>query len=316
MLLLRWLVACLLIFLSVAFFTLFERKVIGLFHLRLGPNKVSLLGLLQPLLDAFKLLTKQNLVPFRSNKFAYSLAPLLALSISLFVWLTMPTFYLFLSFNYSLVLFFCLGSIIVFPVLLSGWSSNSKYSLIGRLRSVAQSISYESVLRTLIVLTIVLIVSYSIRTFWSLSSPLFLLFFPVWFICTLAETHRAPFDFSERESELVSGFNTEYSGAFFAFIFLSEYSMLLYSCFLISFIFFSPILPPLPIIYSFFALVVSFLFIWVRITFCRFRYDLLIIVSWKILLPFSLCLFLSFIPLLLLNFSITKYISLTSLIYF
>lgn len=141
--------------------------------------------------------------------------------------------------NYSLVIFFCVGSIIVFSVLMAGWSSNSKYSLIGSLRSVAQSISYESVFSTLIVLVIIFLISFSIRSGVSLSSPLILFLLPVWVICTLAETHRAPFDFSESESELVSGFNTEYSGAYFAFIFLSEYTVLLYSCILISFLFFS-----------------------------------------------------------------------------
>lgn len=188
-------------------------------------------------------------------------------------------------------MFFCVGSVIVFAVLLSGWSSNSKYSLIGRLRSVAQSISYESVFSTLLVLAILLVFSFSIRSFRSISSPLFLFFFPVWFICTLAETHRAPFDFREAESELVSGFNTEYSGAYFAFIFLSEYGVLLYSCLLIRYLFFSFLLPLSVLCYISFALFISFVFIWVRITFCRFRYDMLMIASWKILLPFSLFMF-------------------------
>ncbi len=292
MFLLSWAVVCILIFLSVAFFTLFERKVIGLFHIRVGPNKVSFIGLLQPLLDAFKLLTKQNIVPYRANKVAYSFSPIFALTIALFVWLTLPTYYLFLSMNYSVVLFFCLGSVIVLAVLFAGWSSNSKYSLIGSLRSVAQSISYESVFSTLIVLLIVLMFSYSIRSLWEMSSLVYFFFLPVWVICTLAETHRAPFDFRESESELVSGFNTEYSGAFFAFIFLSEYAMLLYSCFLIVFIFFTCLVPLNPRLNVLLAMLVSFVFIWIRITFCRFRYDMLMMMSWKILLPFSINLFL------------------------
>lgn len=292
MIFVSWLVHCLLVLLSVAFFTLFERKVIGLFHNRVGPNKVSIIGIVQPLLDAFKLLTKQNIVPLQSNKFTYGFAPHLALLLSLFVWLTMPSFYFILSINYSLVLFFCVGSIIVFSVLLAGWSSNSKYSLIGRLRSVAQSISYESVFRTLLVLVMFLIFSFSIRSYVNQSSPLLLFILPVWFICTLAETHRAPFDFRESESELVSGFNTEYSGAYFAFIFLSEYGVLLYSCVLITYIFFSWFLPYTILFYISFSLFISFVFIWVRITFCRFRYDMLIIASWKILLPFVLLLFI------------------------
>ena len=286
MLLLTWLVQCLLILASVAFFTLFERKVIGLFHLRLGPNKVSIIGLVQPLLDGLKLFSKQNLVPLRANKFVYNLAPQIGLFLAFFVWLTLPNIYLIVS------------------IMLSGWASNSKYSLIGRLRSVAQSISYESVFSTLIVILILIIFSYSIRSLFNQSSILYFLFLPIWIICTLAETHRAPFDFSESESELVSGFNTEYSGANFSLIFLSEYAVLLYSCVLITYIFFSWLLPINPVMVILIAILFSFIFIWIRITFCRFRYDILMIISWKILLPVVLCMFLCFIPILFLSFSI------------
>lgn len=294
-----WFIHCILIFLSVAFFTLFERKVIGLFHNRLGPNKVSFIGLLQPLLDAFKLLTKQNLVPLRSNKFTYQAAPHIALTLALIVWITIPTVYMMLNMNYSLVMFFCVGSIMVFAVLLAGWSSNSKYSLIGRLRSVAQSISYESVFSTLLVLFILLLMSFSIRSSFEMSSLIMLPLLPVWVICTLAETHRAPFDFRESESELVSGFNTEYSGAHFAFIFLSEYAVLLYSCMLISVLFFSWAVYHRVFMYVVLTMVFSFIFIWIRITFCRFRYDILIITSWKILLPVVLMLFIIYSPVFL-----------------
>lgn len=293
--LISWVVHRLLILLSVAFFTLFERKVIGLFHSRVGPNKVSFIGLVQPLLDAFKLLTKQVIVPLHSNKFVYNLSPHVSLLIALFVWLTMPLVFRIVSLNYSFLIFFSARSAMVFAVLLSGWSSNSKYSLIGSLRSIAQSISYEAVLRTVLVTFVFSIMSFSIMSFSTISSFLLFLVFPVWFICILAETHRAPFDFRESESELVSGFNTEYSGAYFAFLFLSEYAILLYSCFLIVYIFFMP--------FSFsdhirnlflisLSLFISFVFIWVRITYCRFRYDLLIMFAWKNLLPFSLIYFI------------------------
>ena len=302
MLFISWLVQCLLILASVAFYTLFERKVIGLFHLRVGPNKVSIVGLVQPLLDGLKLFTKQNLVPLRANKYVYVLAPQIGLFLAFFVWLTLPNLYLIVSINYRIVLFFCVGSVIVFSVLLSGWASNSKYRLIGSLRSVAQSISYESVFRTLIVILMILILSYSIRSLFSQSSVLFLVFLPVWLICTLAEGHRAPFDFSESESELVSGFNTEYSGANFAFCFLAEYAILLYSCFLITYIFFIWLLPVSMVLITLIAAFFSFLFVWIRITFCRFRYDILIIISWKILLPAVLCLFIAFIPVILYKF--------------
>ena len=263
----------------------------GLFIIRLGPNKPTFLGLLQPLLDALKLFTKKTLLPTQANKRVYSFSPIAALSISLIVWLSMPLSYLAFSLNYSLLIFFCLGSVAVFPVLLAGWSSNSKYRLIGSLRSVAQSISYESVFRTLLVLVALLLFSYSIRSSFEQSSFIFsFLFFP-WLICTLAETHRAPFDFSESESELVSGFNTEYGGAYFSFIFLAEYGILLYSCILIPILFLGFLLPLSPLVLSVFALLLSFLFIWIRITFCRYRYDILITTSWKVLLPLSLNLF-------------------------
>lgn len=263
--------------LSIAFFTLFERKVMGLFHNRVGPNKVSFIGLLQPLLDAFKLLSKQSLNPLRSNKLAYHASPHFALFLAYAVWFTIPTLYNFFSLNYSLVMFFCVGSVIVFAVLLAGWSSNSKYSLIGRLRSVAQSVSYEAVFRTIIVLVAFLLISFSIRSSFAQSSLVLVFILPVWFVCTLAETHRSPFDFSEAESELVSGFNTEYSGAYFAFIFLSEYGVLLYSCMIMVYLFFSWLVPLNVISVVLATLFISFISIWVRITFCRFRYDMLML---------------------------------------
>lgn len=288
-----WIVHCLLILLSVAFFTLFERKVIGLFHNRIGPNKVSFLGLVQPLLDAFKLLTKQSLTPLHSNKLVYNLSPHISLFLALFTWIVIPLPFIVFNLSYSFLMFFCISSVIVFAVLLSGWSSNSKYSLIGRLRSIAQSISYEAVLRTILAIFIYIVFSYSISSFSSFSSFLYLLVLPVWFICILAETHRAPFDFRESESELVSGFNTEYSGAYFAFLFLSEYAILLFSCLLITFIYFSFFLNTMNLVVLLsLSLLVSFVFIWVRITYCRFRYDLLIMFAWKRLLPLSLLFFL------------------------
>lgn len=292
-----WLIHCLLILLSVAFFTLFERKVMGLFHNRIGPNKVSFLGLVQPLLDAFKLLSKQSITPLRSNKLVYNLSPHLSLYLALFTWLTMPLAYSALSLNYSFLMFFCISSVIVFAVLLSGWSSNSKYSLIGRLRSIAQSISYEAVIRTLVVIFVFYLCSFSISRFYGFSSVFSVFILPLWIVCILAETHRAPFDFSESESELVSGFNTEYSGAYFAFLFLSEYAMLLYACFMITYIFFSFMSPSLSIrtlyIVSF-SIIISYIFIWIRITYCRFRYDLLIIAAWKSLLPVALVVLVSY----------------------
>lgn len=299
MILLGWLIHCLIIFLSVAFFSLFERKLISFFHNRTGPNKVSFIGLAQGLVDALKFFFKQSMLPHQSNKLTYSLSPRFSLLVACIVWMTMPSLYIALSINYSLLSFFCLASIIVFSVLLAGWASNSKYRLIGRLRSVAQSISYESVFSTLLVLLIFIRFTFSIRRFESQSRVIFILLMPLWFICRLAESHRAPFDFRESESELVSGYNTEYSSANFAFVILSEYIIVLYSCILMTYLFISFLLPINQIFLSIFTIMFTFLVTWVRITFCRFRYDMLMIVSWKVFLPFTLCLFLSLIFMLL-----------------
>ena len=287
-----WLIHGLLVLLTVAFFTLFERKVIGLIHLRVGPNKVSFTGILQPLLDAFKLLTKQNLVRVRSNKAIYSASPLARLATSLLFWVFLPTSFFFLSNSLSFLGFLALGSILVLIALITGWASNSKYSFVGSLRSVAQSVSYESVITTLVILFSILAGSYSLTSVVEARGGFFLLFFPLWYFCLLAETHRAPFDFAERESELVSGYNTEYGGALFAFLFLREYCVLLFAS-LVCFVLFLPALPLRvifnPWVISLGVLVVSFRTILVRVTFCRFRYDFLINLAWKILLPLSLC---------------------------
>jgi NADH:ubiquinone oxidoreductase subunit H len=299
MILLGWLIHCLIIFLAVAFFSLFERKLIRFFHNRTGPNKVSFIGLTQGLVDALKFFFKQSILPHQSNKLTYSLSPRFSLLVACIVWMTMPSLYITLSINYSLLSFFCLASIIVFSVLLAGWASNSKYSLIGRLRSVAQSISYESVFSTLLVLLIFIGLTFSIRRFESQSRVIFILLMPLWFICRLAESHRAPFDFRESESELVSGYNTEYSSANFAFVILSEYIIVLYSCILITYLFISFLFPINQMFLSIFTIIFTFLVTWVRITFCRFRYDMLMIVSWKVFLPFTLSLFLSLIFMLL-----------------
>lgn len=156
---------CLVSLLCVAFFTLFERKVIGLFHSRVGPNKVSFLGLLQPLLDAFKLLSKQNLVPLSANKLTYSVFPAFRLFAVMFIWVACPFSFYMLRVGHSFLLLFCVRRLLVYGMLISGWSSRSKYRLIGSLRSVAQSISYEAVFSTLLVLLVRASFSYSVRAY-------------------------------------------------------------------------------------------------------------------------------------------------------
>ena len=267
----------------------------GTFMLRLGPNKPGFLGIFQPLLDALKLFTKQIVIPYHSNKFVYSSSPQLALFLSLLVWLCLPSLFYCFTLTYSLFMFFCMSSFLVFPVLLSGWSSNSKYSLVGSLRSVAQSISYESVFRTLIVILFCVSSSFCSSSFYSVSYLIYLFLFLPWLICTLAETHRAPFDFREAESELVRGFNTEYGGAYFSFIFLSEYGMLLFSCMLLPVLFLSFFFNMSVLTLSLLGLTFSFFFIWIRVTFCRFRYDMLIMFSWKVVVPLSLNLFVFYL---------------------
>ncbi len=284
----RALLSGLLVLLSVAFFTLFERKLIGLIHSRVGPNKVSFIGIIQPILDALKLLTKSKFTPLESNYLSYNLSPHLRLIIALTIWVVVPSF--IGDYSYSLIIFLAIGSALVIPVLISGWSSNSKYSLVGSLRSVAQSISYEAVLTTLLIWVTVLGLSYSLRSLGSFSS---IFYFPViilWLFCTLAETHRAPFDFAESERELVSGFNTEYGGAYFAFIFLSEYSVLIVSRYVISYLFLSTVNFSSYFLVSFLTFFILTFTIWVRVTYVRFRYDLLIIAAWKSLLPIRLLL--------------------------
>ena len=282
MILLVYLIAMLLVLLTVAFFTLFERKFMGLIHSRVGPNKVSFLGLLQPILDALKLLTKSKITPLESNFISYNLSPIFSLTFSLLMWLRVPS----CTHNilYSLLYFIVLGSVLVVPVLIAGWASNSKYSLVGSLRSVAQSISYEAVMTTLLICVCTARITYDVLSIGFCSSSLILLLLPIWIFCTLAETHRAPFDFAERERELVSGFNTEYGGAYFAFIFLSEYSVLLVSCQVMSILFIGWLIYPYLSLFTtsyvmLFSLILLSLTIWVRVTYVRFRYDFLIMTA-------------------------------------
>lgn len=293
MLVFSWVLNALLVILSVAFFTLFERKIIGLVHLRVGPNKVSFVGLIQPLVDAIKLLRKQHITSLQVNKVIYTLTPIRSLVVSLLFWLMLPQSYITFSMSYSILIYLVLGSVLVLLALLSGWRSNSKYTFIGRLRSIAQSVSYEAVFTTLVILSCIVSQSYnilSIRANFSLLG-LFILR-PLWAFSLLAETHRAPFDFRESESELVSGYNTEYGRSNFAWLFLAEYSALLFGCGVIYFLFIpipSSILlfPPLT---AFSILSISYLFTLVRVSYCRFRYDYLIAFAWKSLLPVSLIL--------------------------
>nr|WHL55142.1 NADH dehydrogenase subunit 1 [Amitermes sp.] len=283
---------------GVAFLTLLERKVLGYIHIRKGPNKVGFIGILQPFSDAIKLFTKEQYFPLVSNYLIYYFSPIFGFFLSLLVWLLIPYLSGFISFELGLLFFLACTSLGVYTVMIAGWSSNSGYSLLGGLRALAQTISYEVSLAFILLSFVVLICSYNLVYFYSYQVYLWLIFISlplsfVWFISCLAETNRTPFDFAEGESELVSGFNVEYGAGGFALIFLAEYASILFMSLLFCIIFLGSDL------YSFFFYVkltfISFLFIWVRGTLPRFRYDKLMYLAWSSFLPLSLNYLLFFV---------------------
>nr|UPX88368.1 NADH dehydrogenase subunit 1 [Leptogaster cylindrica] len=285
---------------SVAFLTLLERKVLGYIQIRKGPNKVGLMGIPQPFCDAIKLFTKEQTYPLLSNYISYYFSPIFSLFLSLLVWMCMPLFMKLYSFNLGILFFLSCTSMGVYTLMVAGWSSNSNYALLGGLRAVAQTISYEVSLALILLSFIFLIGGYNLFLFSDYQMYLWFLFilFPlamVWFVSCLAETNRTPFDFAEGESELVSGFNVEYSSGGFALIFMAEYSSILFMSMLFSCIFLGSNLADLFFYVK--LMIISFLFIWVRGTLPRFRYDKLMYLAWKCFLPFSLNYLLFFIGL-------------------
>nr|QIV24548.1 NADH dehydrogenase subunit 1 [Olethrius laevipennis] len=276
---------------GVAFLTLLERKVLGYIQIRKGPNKVGFTGIIQPFSDAIKLFTKEQTYPLMSNFNLYYFSPVLNLFLALFLWLCMPFASVNLSFNLSFLFFLSVSSLGVYTVMLAGWSSNSSYSLLGSLRAVAQTISYEVSLALILLSFLFLISSLSILDTCKYQELIWFIFllFPLclmWLVSSLAETNRTPFDFAEGESELVSGFNVEYSSGGFAMIFLAEYASILFMSMLCCFIFLGGDL----ISWVFFIKLslMAFIWIWVRGTLPRFRYDKLMYLAWKSYLPVSL----------------------------
>nr|YP_010531228.1 NADH dehydrogenase subunit 1 [Nesodiprion japonicus]UXW93515.1 NADH dehydrogenase subunit 1 [Nesodiprion japonicus] len=291
MIFLSSLILLVMVLVSVAFLTLMERKVLGLIQIRKGPNKVSIMGILQPFSDAIKLFSKEYSIPLMSNFLPYIFSPLIMLMLMLICWMTMPYITNFYSFNFSLIFFFCCLGMGVYPVMISGWSSNSKYSFLGMLRTVAQTISYEVSLVVIILSFMFIIEGYSMIYFNLYQNFIWFFFFTfplnlIWFIVCLAETNRTPFDFSEGESELVSGFNIEYSGVGFSLIFLSEYSSILFMSMLFILMFLGGDLMSLT--FYLMMIFISFLFILIRGTLPRLRYDKLMMMAWKKILPVSL----------------------------
>nr|YP_011017557.1 NADH dehydrogenase subunit 1 [Himaloaesalus gaoligongshanus]QCU46391.1 NADH dehydrogenase subunit 1 [Himaloaesalus gaoligongshanus]WQF69246.1 NADH dehydrogenase subunit 1 [Himaloaesalus gaoligongshanus] len=282
-------VICVLV--GVAFLTLMERKILGYIQIRKGPNKVGIFGFPQPFSDAIKLFTKEQTYPFMSNYFLYYLAPVFNLFLSLVLWMCLPFFSGLFSFGLGVLFFLCCSSLSVYTVMLAGWSSNSSYAMLGSLRSVAQTISYEVSLALVLMSFLFLIGSLSFMDFMIYQNSLWFFFLclplcMVWFISSLAETNRTPFDFAEGESELVSGFNVEYSSGGFALIFLAEYSSILFMSLMCCVLFLGGNVNS--ILFFFMLGMMSFLWVWVRGTLPRFRYDKLMYLAWKSFLPVSL----------------------------
>ena len=274
-----------------AFVTLFERKILGYRQIRKGPNKVRIIGLMQPFNDAIKLFSKELVFPNLSNTLQYFISPILGLMIVLIRFFLFPFKEMRFSIRMSVLFMYMILRMNVYPVLFSGWASNRKYALLGRLRSVAQTVSYEVRLALILIFFLTIRISLNLNMIISINHYWykFFLFFPmmgIWLISCIAETNRTPFDFAEGESELVSGFNIEYGRIGFALIFIAEYASIIFIRVVFSLMFFSSRTNNL----YFYLLITSLVivWVWVRTTFPRYRYDKLINLAWKIYLPITL----------------------------
>lgn len=290
---------------AVAYLTYAERKVIGAMQLRKGPNVVGPFGLLQPMADGLKLFMKETVLPTGANKAVFILAPMLTFLLALVAWAVIPVAegWVLADINVGVLYLFAISSLGVYGIIMAGWASNSRYAFLGGLRSAAQMVSYEvsigfvmvSVLLTAGTLNLSDLVE-SQKTVWYVIPhlPMFVIFV----ISALAETNRAPFDLPEAEAELVSGYNVEYSAMTFALFFLGEYANMILMSGMTVILFLGGWLPPLDIAplnmvpgIIWFALKIAFvlfIFLWVRATFPRYRYDQLMRLGWKVFLPFSL----------------------------
>nr|ALJ10632.1 NADH dehydrogenase subunit 1 [Thorius munificus] len=295
------------VLLAVAFLTLLERKVLGYMQLRKGPNIVGPTGLLQPIADGLKLFIKEPIRPSTSSQIMFLLAPMMALTLSLLIWVPLPLPNTLSNLNLGILFMLALSSLTVYSILGSGWASNSKYALIGALRAVAQTISYEVALGLILLCLILLAGGFMLLNFSAAQENLWFLVpaWPMagmWFISTLAETNRAPFDLTEGESELVSGFNVEYAGGPFALFFLAEYANIIMMNVLSTILFlgttFYHLQPELSTInLSLKASIMTILFLWVRASYPRFRYDQLMHLVWKNFLPITIAMTMFYISL-------------------
>nr|QCD25576.1 NADH dehydrogenase subunit 1 [Otosaurus cumingi] len=288
------------ILVAVAFLTLLERKVLGYMQLRKGPNIVGPYGLLQPVADGIKLFIKEPVRPSSSSPTLFIATPTLALFIALMIWIPIPMPASMADLNLGLLFMLALSSMAVYSILWSGWASNSKYPLIGALRAVAQTISYEVTLGIIILATITFTGGFTMQVLSVTQHHHWMLVFTwplamMWFISTLAETNRAPFDLTEGESELVSGFNVEYAAGPFALFFLAEYANIMLMNTLTCILFLNPGLTN-PSTYSINlmlkTMLLTFIFLWTRASYPRFRYDQLMHLLWKNFLPITLAMFL------------------------
>nr|ALE33234.1 NADH dehydrogenase subunit 1 [Plecotus macrobullaris] len=299
------------ILLAVAFLTLLERKVLGYMQFRKGPNIVGPYGLLQPIADAIKLFTKEPLQPSASSLTLFIIAPTLALTLALMMWVPLPMPYPLVNMNLGVLFMLALSSLAVYAILWSGWASNSKYALIGALRAVAQTISYEVTLAIIILSVLLLNGSFTLSTLAMTQEHIWLILpsWPLtmmWFISTLAETNRAPFDLTEGESELVSGFNVEYAGGPFALFFLAEYANIIMMNVLTTILFLGSyknlMFPETSTIsLTIKTLLLTMFFLWIRASYPRFRYDQLMHLLWKNFLPLTLvmCMWHMTLPIIL-----------------
>nr|YP_010397876.1 NADH dehydrogenase subunit 1 [Rasbora lacrimula]UQJ79088.1 NADH dehydrogenase subunit 1 [Rasbora lacrimula] len=286
------------VLLAVAFLTLIERKVLGYMQLRKGPNVVGPYGMIQPIADGIKLFIKEPVRPSSSSPFLFMITPILALTLAMMLWAPMPLPHSMTNLNLGMLFILALSSLAVYSILGSGWASNSKYALVGALRAVAQTISYEVSLGLIVLSIMIFSGGYSLQTLSTTQEKIWLLIpaWPLatmWFISTLAETNRAPFDLTEGESELVSGFNVEYAGGPFTLFFLAEYANILLMNTLTAILFMgTSYLPNAPEMSTIYIMTKTALlattFLWVRASYPRFRYDRLMHLIWKNFLPVTL----------------------------
>ena len=298
---------------AVAFYTYFERKVIGSMQIRVGPNRVGPLGLIQPFADVFKLLLKEIILPTNANRFLFVIAPVIALAPAFAAWAVVPfsDFLVLADVDAGLLYVLALTSVGVYGIIIAGWASNSKYAFLGAMRAAAQAISYEIAMGFALVGVLILAGSMNLREivlaqqggifdwYWLPLLPMFV----IYMISGLAETNRAPFDMAEGESEIVAGFHVEYSGAAFAVFFLAEYANMILISGLTAIMFAGGWLSPfegVPILGDTFlgegsiiwflakTVVFMFMFLWYRATFPRYRYDQIMRLGWKVLIPITL----------------------------